>query len=187
MKANPEKSHFLLSFETPKKSCFGVAFVESSSTEKLPGIHTDSDRTFDEHISSKCDKVGKTNVLSRLVNYMSFHKPCMVMKAFIGSQLNYCPLIWMFNSRTLNNKINRLCERVLRIVHFDYKSSLCGFLGKDISVSIHHKNNQSLAIIRCKSTLNKEEKKIKPPFSRNVTTSVTKRFLNLLDLHFPKS
>ena len=26
-----------------------------------------------------------------------------------------------------------------------------------------------------------------PPFSRNVTTNVTKRFVNLLDLHFPKS
>ena len=26
-----------------------------------------------------------------------------------------------------------------------------------------------------------------PPFSRNVTTSVAKRFLNLLDIHFPKS
>ena len=26
-----------------------------------------------------------------------------------------------------------------------------------------------------------------PPFSRNVTTNVAKRFLNLLDIHFPKS
>ena len=28
------------------------------------------------------------------------------MKTFIDAQFKYCPLIWMFHSRTLNNKIN---------------------------------------------------------------------------------
>ena len=35
---------------------------------------------------------------------MPFDKSCMVMKAFIESQFNYCHLIWMFHSRSLNNK-----------------------------------------------------------------------------------
>ena len=35
MKANPEKSHLLLSSKTPKKAYFGAALVESSLTEKL--------------------------------------------------------------------------------------------------------------------------------------------------------
>ena len=52
MKANPLKSHLLLSFKTPKKAYFGGALVESSSTEKLLGIQIDSDLTFDEHIFS---------------------------------------------------------------------------------------------------------------------------------------
>ena len=57
--------------------------VESSSIEKLLGIQIDSDLTFDEHISSICNKVGKKiNVLSRLVNYMSLDKHLMmIMKA----------------------------------------------------------------------------------------------------------
>ena len=98
MKANPEKIHLLLSSKTPKKAYFGGALVESSSTEKLLGIKIDSDLTFDEHISSICNKVAKKiNVLSRLVNYMSLDKRRMVMKAFIESQFNYCPLIWMFH------------------------------------------------------------------------------------------
>ena len=37
------------------------------------------------------------------------------MKAFAESQFGYCPLIWMFHSRGLNNKINRIHERALRI------------------------------------------------------------------------
>ena len=39
------------------------------------------------------------------------------MKTFIQSQFNYCSLVWMFCSRTLNNKINKLHERALRLVY----------------------------------------------------------------------
>ena len=77
---------------------------------------------------------------------MSLDQLRMIMRAFIESQFNYCPLIWMFHSRTLNNKINRLHEGALRIVYSDYKSSFCELLEKDKSFSIHHKNIQSLTI-----------------------------------------
>ena len=88
MKANPEKSHLLLSSKTPKKAYFGGALVESSSAENSLGIQIDSGLTFDEHISSICNKVAKKiNLLSRLVNYMSFDKCGMIMKAFIESRL----------------------------------------------------------------------------------------------------
>ena len=145
-KANPEKSHLLLSSKPPKKAYFGGVLVESSSTEKLLGIQIESDLTLDEHISSICNKVAKKiNVLSCLVNFMSLDKRRIVMKAFIESKFDYCPLICMFHSRTLNNKINRLHEKALRIVYSDYKSSFCELLKKDKSFSIHHKNIQSLA------------------------------------------
>ena len=52
----------------------------------------------------------------------------------------------MFHWRTLNNKINCLHERALRIVYSDYKSLFCELLEKDKLFSIHHKNIQSLAI-----------------------------------------
>ena len=47
---------------------------------------------------------------------MSLEKRRIVMKTFVESQFNYCPLICMLYSTTLNNKINRLHERALRIV-----------------------------------------------------------------------
>ena len=52
----------------------------------------------------------------------------------------------MFHSRTINNKINRLHERALRIVYSDFKSAFEGVLMKDNSFSIHERNIQSLAI-----------------------------------------
>ena len=44
------------------------------------------------------------------------------MRAFNENEFNYCPLTWMFNNRTLNNKINKLHERALRITYKDEKS-----------------------------------------------------------------
>ena len=70
----------------------------------------------------------------------------MIMKSFTESQFGYCPLIWMFHSRGLKNKINRIHERALRITYND-KSSLYGeLLTKDRSVTIHHRNIRALAI-----------------------------------------
>ena len=43
-----------------------------------------------------------------------------LMKAFITSTFNYCPLIWMFHSRQLNNRI-KIRERTLRLVYQDNK------------------------------------------------------------------
>ena len=68
------------------------------------------------------------------------------MKTFIRSQFNYCPLVWMFHNRTLNNKINKLQERALRIAYKDDNSSFQELLDKDNSVTIHHKNLQRLAV-----------------------------------------
>ena len=47
---------------------------------------------------------------------MSLDQRRLIMKSFIKSQFGYCPLIWMIDSRKLNNKINRIHERALRIV-----------------------------------------------------------------------
>ena len=35
----------------------------------------------------------------------------------------YCPLVWMFHSRPLNNRINKIEERTLRLVYKDYNST----------------------------------------------------------------
>ena len=64
------------------------------------------------------------------------------MKAYLASQFGYCPLVWMFYSRSLNNKINSLHERALRITYGDSFENL---LKNDNSVSIHHRNIQALA------------------------------------------
>ena len=62
------------------------------------------------------------------------------MKPFIESQFGYCPLIWMFYSRGLDNKINRIHERALRSTYNDKSSSYGELLTEDRSVTIDHRN-----------------------------------------------
>ena len=61
--------------------------------------------------------------MSRITSYTSLNKRRFLMKTFVESQFNYCPLIWMFHSRHLNNKINNVHEKALRIVYSDDKST----------------------------------------------------------------
>ena len=68
-----------------------------------------------------------------------------VTKAFVTSQFGYCLLIWMIHRRGLNNKINSLSEKALRITYSDKSSSFQELERKDNLVSIHHMNLQALA------------------------------------------
>ena len=88
----------------------------------------------------------KLNALSRLAPFMNLDKRRRIIKAFIESQFGYCPLVWMFHSRSLNNKINRIHERALRITYNDKSSNFQELLDKDNSVTIHHRNIRTLAI-----------------------------------------
>ena len=61
------------------------------------------------------------------------------------SQFGYSLLVWMFLSRGLNNKINRIHERALRITYNDKSSSFQKLFEKDNPVTIHNRNIKILA------------------------------------------
>ena len=93
-----------------------------------------------------CTKASqKLNALSRLSSYMSLEKRRVIMKAFVRSHFAYCPLVWMLHNRTLNNKINRIHERALRVVYQNKTLTFDELLLKDNSIRVHHKNLQILA------------------------------------------
>ena len=117
MKANPVQCHLLFSTKTPEVVSIDGTQITSSTAETLLGITINSELKFENQLSAICNKVSrKINALGRIASYMSLEKSQIMMKAFIESQFNYCPLIWMFHSRTINEKINRLHEKALRIV-----------------------------------------------------------------------
>ena len=76
---------------------------------------------------------------------MSFNQ-ILIFNAFISSQFNYCPLIWLCHSRSLNTRIKRIHERALRIVFNDNVPSFDEPINnRSRSVTVHHINLQFLA------------------------------------------
>ena len=148
LKPNPDKWHLILSKPGDEmKIMIGNQCISNSSCEKMLGINFDNKLTFNSHINKICRKAGqKLHALARISGFMSINQRKVVMNAFISSHFNYCPLIWMFSSRSLNAQINRIQERALRIVYNDNVSSFEELLEISQSITIHHRNIQLLAV-----------------------------------------
>ena len=118
MKANADKCHLLITGNYEVSVNINEFEIESSDKEKLLGISIDTRLSFEHHITSLCKKSSQQfYALARIDHYVDFEKRRSLMKAFAISQFNYCPLIWMFHSRALSNKINKIHERALRLVY----------------------------------------------------------------------
>ena len=146
MKPNNDKCHLIVCNNKDASVKLGQELIQTSNSVELLGVKIDNNLNFTEHVSNLCKKGNqKFHTLARISKYLDEDKLKIIMKTFILSQFNYCPLVWMFHSRKLNHKINRLHERALRLVYKDKMLSFQELLEKDDSVTIHHRNLQRLA------------------------------------------
>ena len=175
MKPNADKCHLLVA--NPKDTIavkLGLEEISNDQSVELLGIKIDKNLNFTEHVTKLCKKGNqKLHALARISKYLSKDKLKILMKAFVISQFNYCPLTWMFHNRTLNNKINKLHERALRLVYKDITLSFQDMLNLDNSMTIHHRNIQKLAI---------EMYKIKNDLSPMPMKDIFKNYVNTHDL-----
>ena len=125
MKANKDKCHLIVSSNEYVLMKLDNVEIENSNCERLLGVKIDSKLNFKEHLDGIIKKASREiNALSRIAPYMNIEKPRLFMNSFFASQFNYCPLVWMCHHRSINNTINRLHERCLRIV---YRYSVSSF------------------------------------------------------------
>ena len=72
-------------------------------------------------------------------HFMSLHKCRNVMKAFQESEFGYCPIVWIFHGhRSLNNSMDKLHKRALRLVYREVTSVYEDLLMRDGSPKIYH-------------------------------------------------
>ena len=105
--------------------------ISNSSNQKLLGIRFNCNFRFDDHVhvASLCKKASqKLNVFTGVAQYMNLTQRRSIMKAFICSQFGHCSLVWMFHSRKINNPLNSLHERALRVVYRDYNATFSELL-----------------------------------------------------------
>ena len=153
MKPNQGKCHLLVAdinhkyYSSNSYIYLDNAFLESEESVKLLGIKIDQNLNFEENINSVLKEGNKKlHALMRIEKYLDQDKKRLIMKTFIESQFNYCPLVWMCHSRDLNRRINRLHERALRVVYKNSDLTFEQLLEKDNSFTIHERNLQKLAI-----------------------------------------
>ena len=123
MKSNANKCHLLVTRDADVTAKIGQFDVRNTRKEKLLGVKTDSQLSFQNHVSSRCKMASqKLHALSNVVmkaKFMDLAKRKSLMKAFITTRLNCYPLIWIFQIRQLNNRIKKIQERDLKLVYKD--------------------------------------------------------------------
>ena len=133
VKANISKCHLLVNKKNKVTIRIGGMEIKNSEYEMLLGIKVDTKLNFNEHLNDIISKASrKVNALSRVMPYMNLSKKKKLVSSFFNSQFNYCPLIWMFHSRIINNKINRLHERCLRLLYGNKSSSFQKLLQQNL-------------------------------------------------------
>ena len=88
--------------------------IKTSAEEKLLGVKFDSNLSFENHVTSLCEKANqKLHTLARISHYMDLNKCRNLIKAFITSRISYCPIISMFHNRNLNIRLTRYMNELL--------------------------------------------------------------------------
>ena len=91
----------------------------------------------------------------------------MLANAFINSQFNYAPLVWMFAGKTSINKICKIDYRTFQVIHNCYQRSYDDLLGINKHVNIHQKYLHILALEVFKSITNVNPKFMWSYFNEN--------------------
>ena len=94
-----------------------------------------------------------------------------MMNTFVMSQFSYCPLIWMFHDRRINDKVNKIHERALRIAYRESHSCFESLLEKNNSVSLHQKNLQLLLV-----EIFKTKENLNPSFMKDIFVERTENY-----------
>ena len=106
--------------------------LSSTCSEKFFGIKIDNKLTLEEHVEGLCKKASqKVSAVARISSLMKFEQRKRIVNLFITSHFSHYPLVWMFHSRRLNNRIDHIHERALKIIYQDYDSSFKELLRKD--------------------------------------------------------
>ena len=99
MNLNEDKCHLMVFGDKSNDVSVNIGriTIKESTEEKLLGVILDKKLCFKQQIKSVCKKAGqKLHALTRISYFLDTDQLKRIMKTFILSQFNYCPLVWMF-------------------------------------------------------------------------------------------
>ena len=171
---NPQKCDFMYLGKSKfdQEITYNNTKLDSTSSKDLLGVTIDQNLDFNAHINNICKKAGrKLNALSRLSMQLTDRQKLLLFNSFIQGQFNYCPLIWMFCTRTANRKINKLHERSLRLCYNNYNSTFDNLLKINNGLKIHSKNIHKLVL-----EIYKNLNGLAPPIVKDIFTVINNHY-----------
>ena len=133
------------------------AQVNSTDSITILGVIVDNKLNFNDHICMLCAKASKQlNALQRLIKSLNKDSKLAIYKSFIMSDFNFCPVVWMFTSKSSLNKLEDIQRRALRFVLCDYDSCYENLLKAASVPGIRINLSRSLAfeVLKCVNGLN---------------------------------
>ena len=121
--------------------------VKSKSKVKLLVITIDDKLLYTTRIENLCSTASnRLQALARIWKFISFEQAKRLSEAYIMSTFTYCPLIWMYCSKTANNLINKIHKHSLRVIYEMEDANFEDLLIEDSSWTIHENNIHTLLI-----------------------------------------
>ena len=123
----------------------GESIIRESKEVTLLGVLIDNDISLKSYLNDKI-KMANSKIASikRNQHFLTFQQKKIVLSSFVHCHFSYAPLAWMFHSREINNKINRVQKRALRILFNDEHSTFEELLKRDEAFTVHERNIQRL-------------------------------------------
>ena len=149
MVVNPEKFQimFLGCGRDEIRFTVGGHTIPSSKSVRLLGVTIDNKLSFSTHIEDMCKKANqKINALLRIRRYLDISKATLLCNAYILSCFKYCPLLWMFCSKTDSKRIRSTHIRAVRAITIDFITSRDAILEAYNRDSIHTINLRFLLV-----------------------------------------
>ena len=118
----------------------GSITIKESDKVELRGITIDKALNFKKHIENLCRTAQyKLHALRRIRKYLTLDKAKLLGNAFIDSQFNYAPLIWMFCHKATYLKMQKIHHKSLKVI-YQSDASYDDLLQLSNSVSLHQRH-----------------------------------------------
>ena len=142
--------------------------IKSNAKVDLLGLTLDDKLSFETHVSAICKKAsGQLNALKRLSPHLTYKSRKAAVDAFILSNFNYCPLVSYLSTARELQKIERIQERALRLIHDDYESDYNVLLDTSNTVTMKVKRMRALSIEIYRTLNSRSPKYMKELFKLN--------------------
>ena len=165
MRANPDKFQFMVmsrksNINLPKNITINNVTIDAVDDVKLLGVHIDAQFSFRKHVKNLCNKASRNlNVIKKMSNRVHGKaERIALVDAMVTSQFTYCPLVWHFCPKLLDNLISNIQKRCMRFVlnDYDYNSDFKDMLISCQKTTLFHLRLKKIALFmfRCFKELN---------------------------------